>query len=210
MARYFDISLPITDGMVTFPDDPEVRVRPHSRIADGDDANVTRLALGTHTGTHVDAPSHFMDDGRTVDNLELDRLIGPARVVQIPDAVKAIGEAELREAGIEGEERVLLRTRNGQLLDRDDFAEDFAFITPDGARYAVEAGVRLLGIDYLSVEAFDAEEPQAHHTLLDAEVVIIEGLDLREVPDGRYDLVCLPLRLAGLDGSPVRAVLREP
>jgi arylformamidase len=209
MARYYDISLPIKDGMVTFPDDPDVQVRPHSRIADGDDANVTRLALGTHTGTHVDAPSHFKDDGRTVDRLELDRLLGPARVVHIPDDVKAIGETELRAAGIDGEARVLLRTRNGQLLDRDDFAEDYAYITPDGARYAVEAGVRLLGIDYLSVEAFDAEEPEAHHTLLDAEVVIIEGLDLREVPDGRYHLACLPLRLAGLDGSPVRAVLRE-
>jgi arylformamidase len=215
MPRYHDISLPVRHGMVTFPDDPDVRVRPHSRIADGDDANVTELALGSHTGTHVDAPSHFFDGARTVDRLDLARLVGPARVVRIPDEVRAIGPDDLRAAGVAGEPgepgeaRVLLKTRNSRLLDRDDFAEDFAYLTPDGARFAVEAGVELLGIDYLSVEAFDAEEPEAHHVLLEREVVIVEGLDLRDVPEGRYELICLPLRLEGLDGAPVRAVLRE-
>lgn len=208
MHRYYDISLPVRDGMVTFPDDPDVRVRPHSRIADGEDANVTALELGSHTGTHVDAPSHFFDGARTVDRLDLDRLNGSARVVRIPDEVMAIGESELRAAGIEGETRLLLRTRNGELLDRDGFVEEFVHLTPDGARYLVAAGVELVGIDYLSVEAFDAEEPEAHRVLLEQEVVIVEGVDLRDVPDGRYDLLCLPLRLAGLDGAPVRAVLR--
>jgi arylformamidase len=209
MARFHDITLPITADMLVYPDDPEVRVRPHSRIADGEDANVTELALGSHTGTHVDAARHFIDGGQPVDALPLDRLIGPARVVQIPHDVQAIGERELRDAGVEGETRVLLKTRNETLLGRSDFQEDFSYLTGDGARYLRDAGVQLVAMDYLSVEAFDADEPVAHQVLLEQEIIIVEGVDLRDVPAGHYELICLPLRLAGLDGAPVRAVLRS-
>ncbi len=208
MARFYDISLPISDDLIVYPGDPEIEIRPHSRIADGDDANVTRLSFGSHTGTHVDAARHFFDDAQTVDQMPLDRLVGPAQVVRLPPEVRAIGEHELRAAGIAGAKRVLLRTGNEELLGRDTFREDFAHLTADGARYLLDAGVELVGIDYLSVEAPDAEEPVAHRTLLEREVVIVEGLDLREVPPGRYELICLPLRLAGLDGAPSRAVLR--
>jgi arylformamidase len=208
MARFHDISLPITRDLVIYPGDPELTIEPHSRVAEGDDANVTRLSFGSHTGTHVDAASHFIDGGQTVDQLPLDRLIGPAVVVQLPDDVKEIGAAELRDAGVRDERRVLLRTRNADLLGRGGFRKDFAHLTAEGARYLVDAGVELVGIDYLSVEAPDADEPVAHTTLLEREVVIVEGVDLRSVRPGRYDLICLPLRLAGLDGSPVRAVLR--
>jgi arylformamidase len=208
MTRFFDITLPIAEGMLVYPDDPDVRIRPYSRIADGEDANVTALAFGSHTGTHVDAARHFIDGAQAVDALPLERLIGPARVVQIPRDVRAIGERELREAGIDGERRVLLKTRNEVLLDRSDFQKDFAYLTGDGARYLLDAGVQLVGIDYLSVEAFDADEPVAHRVLLEQEVIIVEGVDLRDVPPGRYELVCLPLRVAGIDGAPVRAVLR--
>jgi arylformamidase len=208
MARFYDITLPIVEGMLTYPDDPGVSVRPHSRIADGDDANVTALAFGSHTGTHVDAASHFVDGGQTVDRLPLERLVGPVLVVHMPANVTAMGPDELRGAGLDGATRVLLRTRNAALLNGDEFSEDFAYLTGDGARYLVDAGVELVGIDYLSVEAFDAEEPVAHRVLLEREVVILEGVDLREVPAGRYELLCLPLKLAGLDGAPVRAVLR--
>lgn len=208
MDRFYDISLPITGDLIVFPDDPAIELRPHSRIADGDDANVTRLTFGTHTGTHVDAARHFIDGAQAVDALPLSRLVGPARVVHLPDHVTAIGPAELRDAGIRDETRVLLRTRNAALLGKDDFDEGYAHLTGDGARFLVESGVELVGIDYLSVEAFDAEEPVAHHALLEREVVVVEGVDLREVPAGRYELICLPLRLAGLDGAPVRAVLR--
>lgn len=208
MQEFFDISIPIHENMLVYPDDPAVRARPHARIQDGDDANVTALEIGSHTGTHVDAASHFIDGGQTVDELPLDRLIGPVLVVHLSPNVKAIGADELRAVGLGGEKRVLLKTRNAELLGRDEFSEEFAYLTGDGARYLVEAGVELVGLDYLSVEAFDAEEPEAHRTLLDREVVIVEGVDLREVPEGRYELLCLPLRLAGLDGSPVRAVLR--
>jgi arylformamidase len=213
MARFYDLSLPIRRDLVVYPDDPGITIEPHSRIADGDDANVTRLAFGSHTGTHVEAASHFFDDGQTVDDIPLARLIGPARVVRIPDDVIAIGASELRDAGV-GDAggvdapRVLLRTRNAALLDRPEFQEDFAHLTEGGARHLVDLGVELVGIDYLSVEAFDADEPVAHRVLLEREVVIVEGLDLRAVPEGRYELICLPLRLAGLDGAPVRAVLR--
>jgi arylformamidase len=208
MARFYDITLPITEGMLVYPDDPEVRVRPYSRIADGEDANVTELAFGSHTGTHVDAARHFIDGAQPVDAIPLDRLIGPARVVQIPHAVRAIGARELRDAGIEGDRRVLLKTRNEALLDRSEFQKDFAYLTGDGARYLLNAGVHLVALDYLSVEAFDAEEPVAHRALLEREVIIVEGVDLRDVPPGRYELICLPLRVASIDGAPVRAVLR--
>lgn len=208
VPRFFDITLPIDEGMLVYPDDPDVRVRPHSRIADGEDANVTALALGSHTGTHVDAARHFIDGGQPVDAIPLDRLIGPARVVRIPTDVTAIGERELRDAGLDGETRVLLHTRNAALLANRSFREDFAHLTGDGARYLLAAGVQLVGIDYLSIEAFDADEPEAHRALLERQVVILEGVDLRHVPAGRYELFCLPLRLAGIDGAPVRAVLR--
>jgi len=159
MARFYDISLPITDDLIVFPDDPDIDISPHSSIGDGDDANVTRLELGTHTGTHVDAASHFIQGGQTVDDLPLSRLIGPARVVHIPDQVTAIGPDDLREAGVGEETRVLLRTRNARLLGRDEFSEEYAHLTGAGASFLVESGVELVGIDYLSVEAFDAEEP---------------------------------------------------
>jgi arylformamidase len=209
MARFHDISLPITRDLIVYPDDPGIRIEPHSRIDDGDDANVTRLAFGSHTGTHVDAARHFFPGGQTVDEVPLDRLIGPAHVVHVAADVTAIGAAELRAAGVRDAERVLLRTRNAELLGRPGFQEDFAHLTEDGARYLLETGVVLVGIDYLSVEAYGAAEPVVHRALLAREVVIVEGLDLRAVPAGRYELLCLPLRLAGLDGAPVRAVLRS-
>jgi arylformamidase len=209
MARFHDISLPISERLITYPGDPPIEFRPHARIDDGDDANVTRLALGSHTGTHVDAPHHFIDGGRTVDALPLDVLIGPAVVGVIPDHVTAIGADDLRRAGVRGEARVLLRTRNSRLLGQDVFSEDFAYLTGEAADYLIAEGARLVGLDYLSVEAFDADEPVVHRKLLERDIIILEGADLRDVPAGRYELLCLPLRLDSLDGAPARAVLRE-
>lgn len=210
MARFHDISLPVSDRLITYPGDPPVELRAHSSIAGGDDANVTRVSFGSHTGTHVDAPRHFLSDARGVDELPLDWLIGPALVAEIGEDITAIGEEELRAAGAgDGEERVLLRTRNRKLLEEDAFRQDFAHLTGDAAHYLIAAGVRLVGIDYLSIEAFDAGEAVVHHKLLEREVIILEGIDLREVPAGRYELICLPLRLVGLDGAPARAVLRS-
>jgi arylformamidase len=209
MAKLHDITLPIREGMITYPESPETRVEAHSRLAHGDDANVTKLTFGSHTGTHLDAAHHFVDGGQTVDELPLDVLIGPARVYDLPREVKAIGADELRQAGVTGEQRVLLRTMNSELLGRDEFSEEFAHLTADGARYLVDEGVRLVAIDYLSIEAFEADEPAAHRTLLEKEVVVIEGVDLREVEAGPYELLCLPLKVAGIDGAPARVVLRS-
>jgi arylformamidase len=209
MARLYDITLPIREDMITYPGNPPTRVRPHSSIADGDDANVTELSFGSHTGTHVDAAHHFIDGGQTVDELPLDTLIGDALVVELPDSVTAIGEQELKAAGVRDVARVLLKTRNGVLLEKDEFDEGFAHITGDGAEYLVQQGVRLVAIDYLSVEAFAADEPRAHQTLLAKEIIVVEGVDLREVPPGRYELICLPLKVSDIDGAPLRAVLRE-
>jgi arylformamidase len=208
MSRLYDITLPITESMITYPGNPPVQVQPHSRIADGDDANVTALSFGSHTGTHLDAAHHFVDGGQTVDQLPLDVLLGPALVVQLPDDVRAIGRDELARLELNGEERVLLRTRNSALLHKDQFDEDFAYLTGEGAEYLLELGVSLVAIDYLSIEAFDADEPEAHRTLLQREVIVVEGVDLSDVPPGRYELLCLPLKVAGIDGAPVRAVLR--
>jgi arylformamidase len=209
MARLYDITLPIEEGMIAYPGNPETRVRPHSRIADGDDANVTELSFGSHTGTHVDAARHFIEGGQAVDALPLDTLIGEAVVVELPRNITAIGAAELEAAGVAGATRVLLRTRNAELLGQQEFSEDFAYLTGNGAAYLVEQGVRLVALDYLSVEAYDADEPAAHRTLLEKEVIVVEGVDLRDVPAGRYELLCLPLKVKGIDGAPLRAVLRE-
>jgi arylformamidase len=209
MGRLYDITLPIHEDMIAYPGNPPIRLTPHSRIAHGDDANVIEISLGSHTGTHLDAAHHFVDGGQRVDELPLDRLIGPALVVELPSDVTAIGEEELRSAGIDGAKRVLLKTRNGELLGRDTFDEGFAHLTGHGAEYLVRSGVELVGIDYLSIEAFDADEPQAHRTLLEREVIVVEGVDLRDVPPGRYELICLPIKVAGADGAPLRAVLRE-
>jgi arylformamidase len=209
MPRLYDISLPIREDMLTYPGDPPPELRPHASIDDGDDANVTSLSFGSHTGTHLDAALHFIPGGQSVDELPLDRLIGRALVARIPDEVQAIGAEELRAAGVDGETRVLLKTRNSDLLSRSEFQKDFAFLTRAGAEYLLEAGVELIAIDYLSIEEFDAEEPIAHRILLGRQVIVVEGVDLREVPEGRYELFCLPIKIAGIDGAPVRAVLRE-
>lgn len=209
MARLYDITLPITETMIRYPDSPPVRIEAHTLIAEGDDANVTELRFGSHTGTHVDAAHHFIDGGQSVDELPLERLIGPARVVELGSDVTAIDERELRAAGVDGEKRLLLKTRNGELLVRAGFERDFAYLTADGTEFLARTGVELVALDYLSIEAFDVDEPRAHRALLAREIIVVEGVDLRAVPPGRYELICLPLKIAGIDGAPARAVLRE-
>lgn len=209
MTRRYDVSLPIRDGMVVYPGNPEVRIAPHQRIADGASANVSVVSFGSHTGTHVDAPKHFDDRGGGADELPLDRLIGPAVVLALGDEVRAIGPDDLAHRDLLGRTRVLLRTRNSQLQERAGFVADYTYLTPEGAAWLVERGVELVGVDYLSVEQFRSGHHGAHRALLAAGVVIVEGLALGAVPPGPYRLVCLPLRLAGLDGAPARAVLEE-
>jgi arylformamidase len=192
-----DISVPLRTGMVTYPGDPEVRLERVKAIADGDPANISKLDLGVHSGTHVDAPLHFIDGAAGTDELPLDVLNGPCEVV----AVTALDESAVG-AVPEGAERVLFKTPNSELWAQDTFPQAFERFDGAAARALAERGVRLVGVDYLSVGDEDA-----HHALLGAGVVPVEGLDLRGVEPGSYELHCLPLRLVGSDGAPARAIL---
>ncbi len=206
--RIYDISRRLVPGMATYPGEPGPVLTPLKQMAAGDPANVSHLALGVHTGTHVDAPVHFIPGGASVEALPLAALCGPARVVPIRDP-RAVTVAELERLALAGDQRLLFQTRNGQLWDHPDFREDFVYIDPDAAAWLVARGVRLAGIDYLSVEAFGAAEPRTHRTLLAAGIVVVEGLDLRGVAPGQYELICLPLAVAWADGAPARAILVE-
>jgi arylformamidase len=203
--------VPVRNGGVVYPGNPPITITAVQSIAAGNTANVSRIDLGSHTATHVDAPLHFMDGGAGVDELPLDVLIGPARLIGFGDDVLAVGEAELRRHDLSGVTRVLIQTRNSAWLATGsaEFHPDFTHVTPDGAEYLVSLGVRLVGVDYLSVEQFRSPHHRTHKTLLSNGVVIVEGLVLSEPPAGDYELYCLPMLLAGLDGAPARAVLIE-
>ncbi|HEX8846923.1 MAG TPA: cyclase family protein [Pyrinomonadaceae bacterium] len=211
--RIYDISVPIGGATPTYPGDPGIEIRQWAALARGDQANVSLLHFGAHTATHVDAPAHFIEGAAKVDELALDALIGPASVVLIPDEVREIGADHLPSAQMSGVARVLFKTRNSSFWSdaTAGFREDFTYISPEAARALVSLGVRLVGIDYLSVEKYQAERHLTHEILLSAGIVIVEGLDLREVSAGNYELICLPLKIAGGDGdgAPARAVLLE-
>lgn len=203
----YDISLPVREATVTWPDDPKVRFHPHRRLARGEVVNVTGLEFGVHTGTHFDAPWHFLEDGATCEQVPLESFLGSVLVAEFPD-VAAVNRAELARLTLAGVERLLLKTRNSSFLRDGHFHTDYTYLSGDGAEYLVSLGVKLVGIDYLSIDPYGSESFPAHHALLRRGIVILEALDLSGVPPGRYELICLPLRLAGLDGAPVRAVLR--
>jgi arylformamidase len=209
MPRIYDISVPIRSGGVVYPGNPKISITPQQAISQGAGANVSRLDFGSHTGTHVDAPKHFFDDGVGVDALPLDVLMGPARLIAFADAVTCVGEAELAPHDLDGVTRLLIRTRNSAWLTRNDeeFHQDYTYLAPDGAAYLADLGVQLVGVDYLSIEQFHSGHHRTHRILLERGIVILEGLMLTEPPPGDYELRCLPLRLAGLDGAPARAVL---
>ena len=197
-----DITVPIREGMVTYPGDPTVHLERVSEIADGAVANLTRIDFGLHSGTHIDAPLHFIDGAPATETLPLDVLVGPAVVVDATSVEGLLDRAALESLDLPDATRVLFKTTNSQLWESDDFAEDFVRLTGDGAELLVERGVRLVGVDYLSVG-----DPDAHHALLGAGVVAVEGLDLRTADPGAYELMCLPLKIVGSDGAPARAVL---
>lgn len=208
-ARIYDVSLSLRTGGLVYPGNPAISITAQQAISQGDSANVSRIDFGSHTGTHVDAPKHFFDDGAGVDALSLDILMGPCRLLAFSDAVTSIGEAELRAHDLDGVTRVLFKTRNSSWLASGsaEFHPDFTYVAPDGAEYLASLGVRLVGVDYLSVEQCHSGHHRTHRTLLERGIVIVEGLLLSEPPAGSYELRCLPIKLAGLDGAPARAVL---
>ena len=203
-----DVSVPLDSNVPTYPGNTPFSIEPVLRTGKGDRANVSTLHMSAHTGTHVDAPWHSLNDGGRTESLSLDVLVGPARVVELP-VHRGITADDLAPLDLAGETRVLLKTPNSELWRSSDFHADFVGVTESGAKYLVERGVKLVGIDYLTVEVFRTPGAPAHHALLGAGVVIIEGLNLREVEPGRYDLICLPLRVVGCDGAPARVVLRR-
>ena len=208
MAIY-DVTVTLRAGMPTWDGEPGPECRPIKLIGvDGEPAQVSLLTLGTHTGTHVDAPSHFIPGGCTVEMLPLDALVGPCRVVEVGSGAH-IEPTDL-EAVAAGARRLLLKTSSGHLWSNPEFRRDFMALSPESAEWLVAQGVLLVGIDYLSIDPYDAEPAAAHLTLLGAGVVVLEGLDLRGVPAGEYDLAALPLKVAGADGAPARVVLRSP
>ena len=205
--KLFDISVPVKNGGVVYPGNPEIHIELQQDMSRGGSSNVSLLAIGSHTGTHVDAPLHMIPGGAGVDAIPLDALIGPALVIAFDDEVMAVTEAYLRTQPIAGHERVLLKTRNSRYIRDRDFHRDYTYLAPDGAEYLVSLGVRLVGIDYLSIEQFHSGHHRTHKTLLSRGVVIVEGLDLSQPTAGEYELYCLPVLLEGVDGAPARAVL---
>lgn len=206
--RLLDISVPLVSGMITFPGNPEFELQPIKRIADGGSSNVSRLVLGTHTGTHVDAPRHFFDEGAAVDAIPLDLLIGRARVLQMSRR-GGITREDLSGSGLREDVRVLLKTANSGFWNGQPFREDYTHLTESGARYLVEQGVKVVGIDYLSIEQYKKPGAPAHRALLGDGVIIIEGLNLADAEPGMYEMYCLPLRVTAGDGAPARVVLRR-
>ncbi len=207
--RTYDITLTISPDLVVWPGDPAVELARVQKIEEGASSNLSRINMGVHTGTHVDAPLHFLENGGTVENLDLKMLIGRAYVLHVDDKVDLITPELLEKSDIPPRtRRVLFRTRNSQLWAKGHkkFQEDFVSISPEAAEYLINKGVKLVGVDYLSVAPFGDSVP-THETFLKAEVVIVEGLDLSAVSQGRYTLYCLPLKLADSEGAPARAVL---
>jgi arylformamidase len=207
--RLLDVSVLLKPGMPVYPGNPEFECDPVHRIADGHSSNHSRLVMGTHTGTHVDAPRHFFDGRPGVDQMPLDLLIGRARVIDLPHR-GGITEAHLSAAGLREDLRVLLRTPNSALWNSSDgFHPDYTYVTEGAAQFLVRQGVKVVGVDYLSVEQFKKAGAPAHHVLLGSGVIIIEGLNLSDVEAGQYEMYCLPLRIENGDGAPARVVLKR-
>jgi arylformamidase len=211
--KIHDVSLTIRPGMTTWGGEPGPEIKPLRRIARGDTANVSTITFGDHTGTHVDPPIHFIEGGATVDQLPVDALIGPCVVLEYGEAGNVSGDW-LERAGVpSGTTRILIKTRNSELWNdqTQTFTRDIVAVNASAARWCVAHGVRLVGVDYLTIEPQGPEKAgyPTHHALLGAGVVIIEGLDLRGIAAGAYELICAPLKIAGGDGAPARVFLLE-
>ncbi|MEW6034036.1 MAG: ribose 5-phosphate isomerase B [Chloroflexota bacterium] len=206
--KVYDVTIDIRPGMLVWPGTPELTSEAVKAMARGDPCDISLLHIGTHTGTHIDAPAHFIPGGSKVGQVATEVLLGRARLVQVPEA-HHIDRRQLERLDLKGVTRLLLGTRNSALLRKNQHDPDYAFITEDAAHYLVETEVELVGIDYLSIEEYQRKNHPAHHILLGAGVIVLEGLDLTDIPPGDYELLCLPLKLEDGDGAPARVLLRE-
>ncbi len=206
--EWMDISVPLKSGMVHWPDNPPVDIERVMDMNRGDVCNVSKMSLGVHTGTHMDAPIHFLANGIGIDQMPLTAALGRARVIEIADPV-SIKPGELVAHKIQRGERILFKTLNSpRCWQTDDFVEDFVYVSHEAAQYLATIGAQTVGVDYLSVGGAQIDGPQTHQALLEAGIWIIEGLNLAQAQPGIYDLICLPLRIVGGDGAPARAMLR--
>jgi arylformamidase len=203
----YDVSVLLRPGMPTYAGEPGPKLEHLKQIANGDSANVTALSLGSHTGTHVDAPHHFLDGRPTVEAMSLEALIGPVQVIELTEQ-RHVTAADLETSSIAtNTTRLLLKTTNSRFWEDDEFHTDFVGLTGDAAQWLVDRHFVLVGVDYLSIERFRTPEHEVHKTLLGANVVIVEGLDLRVVSPGEYTIACAPLKVVGADGAPARVFL---
>ena len=208
-GSWIDITVPVREGMPVWPGDPAPLFERIMDQENGDVCTLTRVAMSAHTGTHMDAPLHFIKDAPTIDEMPFHAAIGPARVIPIHNR-KAITLEELEPHRIEPNERILFKTVNSdRIWHKEQFNEGFVFIDESAAKHLAKRGVLLVGVDYLSVGGFKQDAVETHHALLDSGIWVIEGLNLNGVEPGRYELICLPLKLVDSDGSPARAVLRR-
>lgn len=206
--KYIDISLPISEELVTYPGNPVFSLERIKEI-DRDDAELSKLIIGTHTGTHVDAPRHFIKGGKGVDKIESAVLNGVCRVIDCTYVEYVIKEADIKDLGIQKGERLLFKTKNSDYVTDQDFVPGFVSLGLDAAQYLANREVALIGTDYLSIEAKGSPGHPVHKAILKHGIPIIEGLNLQEIEAGKYELICLPLRLVDADGSPCRAMLKS-
>ena len=215
MAKIYDISLPITPEMAVWPGDPKVTIRRVASLEKGDESNISQIRMSVHTGTHIDAPLHFIREGKSIGEVPLEQLVGEAVVLAVPDKVDVISREVLE--GLPGLDalqtikKVLFKTRNSRsgLVEAHEFNKDFVGLDSSGAQLLSGFDLDLVGVDYLSIASYhDTDRP--HEILLEREVVLLEGLNLAEVPEGLYGLYCLPINLAGCEGAPARAILVAP
>lgn len=210
MSEIIDISLPLSTALPVWPGTQKFQLTPLYRLSEGDHCNESAYSANIHTGTHIDVPWHFLDDGSKTDALELERMIGSAQVVWFPN-IKKITAKILNTIDLpENTKRLIFRTDNSLSWAKSEtkFKKDFVALTLDAALWLVAAGIKLVGIDYLSIQLFE-DSKQTHEVLLQADILIIEGLNLHEVPSGTYELICLPLAIVGAEGAPARAILRK-
>lgn len=206
--KLIDVSVPLDATLPTYPHNTPFSLEAIKRLARGDSSNVSTLHMSAHTGTHVDAPRHFFDEGAGTESLPLELLVGRARVIEVGSRT-GIAAEDLAALDLSDDIRLLIKTHNSRLWGSPTFHEDYVGVTESGAKHLVDHGIKVVGVDYLSVEKFRTPGAPAHHLLLGAGTIVIEGLDLRGVDPGVYEMMCLPLRVVGSDGAPARVVLRR-
>lgn len=208
--KLYDISLPISNNLPVWPGDISVSLTTTKSISKGDNCNLTKIEMGTHTGTHIDAPYHFLEDGATTDTIPIETFIGPCLVVEL-DSEVLIGKKDFRRYNLNGHSRILIKTRNSELWANkiSSFDTNYVALGIEAAQYLVEMNTILVGIDYLSIEAFQSDASPVHKLLLNNNITVLEGLNLSGVKAGAYELICMPLKLQGCEGAPARVLLRE-